>query len=153
MAKQLEIVEIAFERNTKANKDGSVLGTLTVGTREFPTIERGAGYVNLKQGDYVMVHSTKNTGRKIKCLRPEITRIGTLLVHDAYNDSSNQLQGCIAPGMEIKPNGMGILRSAQAMDEIWKLLGGWEAGKKVTLKVENNLPGETRTKDTWERLK
>jgi|SRR5688572_4576004 hypothetical protein len=147
------ITEISFEREAAANKDGSVFGTLTVGTTKFPTIERGKDFVNLKQGSYVMKHSTKVTGRKVNCLRPEIVQITTLLIHDALGDSSNNLEGCIAPGMEKKASNMGIRRSAEAMDAIWKLLGGFEEGKKVTLNVLNNVPGESRTKDTWDRLK
>lgn len=150
---EIPITEISFEREAAANKDGSVFGTLTVGAKKFPTIERGKNFVNLKQGSYVMKHSTKVTGRKVKCLRPEIVQITTLLIHDALGDSSNNLEGCIAPGMEKKPTNMGILRSAAAMEEIWKLLGGFEEGKKVTLNVLNNVPGESRTKDTWDRLK
>jgi hypothetical protein len=149
----IAITEISFEREATANKDGSVFGTLTVGTTTFPTIERGAGFVNLKTGSYVMKHSIKNTGRRIQCLRPEIVQIYTLLIHDALGDSSNNLEGCVAPGMEKKANNLGIRRSAEAMEAVWKLLGGFEEGKKVTLNVLNNVPGETRTKDTWERLK
>ena len=150
---EITITEISFERDTAANKDGSLFGTLTVGTTKFPTIERGKDFVNLKSGSYVMKHSIKNTGRKVQCLRPEIVQIATLLVHDALGDSSNNLEGCIAPGMEKKANNLGIRRSAEAMEAIWKLLGAFEEGKKVTLNVLNNVPGETRTKETWQRLK
>lgn len=48
---------------------------------------------------------------------------------------------------------MGILKSADAMEEIWKLLGGYKLKTKVTLNVWSNTPGETRTKLTWGKLK
>jgi hypothetical protein len=101
-----------------------------------------------------MQHSTKNTGRTVKCLRPVEQAYRTLLIHDALNDNSNNLTGCIGPGMSKKASpGMGIRRSAEAMEAIWKLLGGWKNGKTVTLHVTGNVPGEARTKATWQRGK
>ncbi|MBI3469694.1 MAG: hypothetical protein HY000_42390, partial [Planctomycetes bacterium] len=128
-------------------------GKFQVGLHTFPTIERGVKYVNFKKGDYVMVHSWKRTKRIIKCLRPVIKQIDTLLIHDALYDSGDNLTGCVAPGMEKRQDAEGIMRSASAMEEIWKLLGGFEEGKQCTLHVVNNVPGETRTKETWGRLK
>ena len=145
---------IVLKRDLEAHRDGSIPGTLYVGDHKFPTIERGGGYVNLKVGDYVMEHSVKNTGRPVKCLRPIEKEVDTLLIHDAFKDSSLQLQGCVAPGMAKKPPpGVGILRSAKAMELLWTLLGGWEKGKQVTLHVLNNVPGETRTKMDWNRTR
>lgn len=149
-----DTTHIWFCRETVAYSDGSVPGQLRVGAMVFPTIERGGDRVNLKIGVYVMEHSTKRTGRKVKCLRPVESKLDTLLIHDAFNDSSLELEGCIAPGLAKKPPpGMGILSSAAAMDQIWALLGGWQAGKTVTLHITSNVPGEARTKETWERLK
>lgn len=149
-----EIKTIILERESVAYHDGSVPGTLYVGDRQFPTIERGGGYVNLKIGDYVMEHSEKISGRRIKCLRPVELELQTILIHAAYKDSSTNLEGCISPGMKKKPNpGMGILQADLAMEEIWKLLGAWKAGKKITLHVANNVPGEARTKEAWDRVR
>jgi len=149
-----EISLIVLERERKAYADGSIPGTLHVGTKKFPTIERGGGYVNLKIGDYEMEHSVKNTGRKVKCLRPVEAEVQTILIHDAKGDNSNNLAGCISPGLVKKPSpGMGIKHAALAMQEIWKLLGGWKRGKRVTLHVASNVPGDRRTKETWGRTR
>jgi hypothetical protein len=152
MAKEIEL--IILERAGKAYPDGSTPGTLHVGDRKFPTIERGGGYVNLKVGDYVMEHSRKRTGRPIRCLRPVESTIEAILIHAAYKDNSEQLEGCVSPGMMKKPPpGMGILQADAAMEEIWKLLGGWKEGKKVTLHVANNAPGDARIKEVWDRVR
>ena len=44
------IPEILFRRESKAYADGSVPGVLTVQGQNFPTIERGNNFVNLKIG-------------------------------------------------------------------------------------------------------
>lgn len=121
----------------------------------FPTIERGGGYVSLKVGQYKMKHSKKIRGAgTINCLQCMDAEIDQILIHDALNDSSTTLQGCIAPGMSKKASpGMGILDSATAMTEIFKLLGGYSIGKGVILNVWSNVPGETRTRASWDRIK
>lgn len=128
------------------------------GRAVFPTIERGGVYVSLKIGQYEMKHSKKKRkgapGGVINCLQCTDSPIDQILIHDALNDSSVNLAGCIAPGMEKKPPpGQGILESEKAMEEIWKLLGGYSIGKLVTLNVWSNVPGETRTRKTWGKLK
>ena len=131
---------IVLERAPTAHADGSVPGTLHVGDTSFPTIERGGGYVTLKIGDYVMEHSWKKTGRRVKCLRPVQKEIDTILIHDARYDSSTELKGCISPGMAKKPfPGQGILDAEGAMNKLWKLLGGYVPGRRVTLHVLNNV--------------
>jgi hypothetical protein len=117
----------------------------------FLTLERGTKFINLKIGSYQMKHSTKIEGRKVKCLRPTDWRISTLLIHDALNDNPSTLEGCIAPflfGGEANNQ-----TSAEAMELLWTMLGGWQEGKKVTLNVLTNVPGDKRTKETWSRLR
>ncbi|MEO0820751.1 MAG: DUF5675 family protein [Pseudomonadota bacterium] len=124
-------------------------------TRLFPTIERGNGYVNLKIGQYALKHSKKKRGKgTIDCLQVvEHKAIDQILIHDALRDSSTTLEGCIGPGLTRKPSpGQGILDSAEAMKEIFKLLGGYSLGTRATLNVWSNVPGETRTKLTWARI-
>jgi hypothetical protein len=116
----------------------------------FLTMERGTKYVNLKIGTYEMKHSTKIEGRKVKCLRPTDWRIGTLLIHEALNDDPRNVTGCIAP-FSFGGQAYGQ-SSAEAMEFLWTMLGGWQDGKKVTLKVLTNVPGDSRTKETWKRL-
>lgn len=154
---------IILKRDPNPHADGSIPGTLYVGDKEYPTIERGQGYTTLKIGDYRMEHSWKNTGRRIRCLRPVEDNIAHLrakeksvtsvLIHAAYKDSSLKLEGCVSPGMKKKPDGgMGILDADEAMDEIFELLGGFQEGKTVVLHVANNAPGDTRIKETWDRV-
>ncbi|MEZ5427069.1 MAG: hypothetical protein R2747_12440 [Pyrinomonadaceae bacterium] len=117
----------------------------------FLTMERGVRYVNLKIGTYEMKHSIKNTHRRVKCLRPTDRRLSTILIHDALNDDPRNITGCIAP-FPFGGESCGQ-SSAEAMELLWTMLGGWHEGKKVTLKVLTNVPGETRTKETWGRLR
>lgn len=126
--------------------------------RLFPTIERGGTYTSLKVGYYTLKHSKKKRksapGGVINCLQITDHQINQVLIHDAMHDSSTTLKGCIAPGLVRKPPpGAGILDSAEAMDAIWTLLGGYGLGDEVKLAVWSNTPGETRTRETWKRLK
>ena len=159
-----EIKLIILEREPKAHADGSVPGILHVGDRAFPTIERGGTYVSLKTGDYRMEHSWKQSGRRVKCLRPiepnkaflrkKEKSVESILIHDAFKDNSTELEGCISPGMRKKPGrGMGILDAAEAMEEIWELLGGFREGTEITLHVLNNVPDDSQTKETWDRVR
>ena len=121
----------------------------------FPTIEHGGTTISLKIGQYKLKHSKKKReppiGNTINCL--QVTghpKIDQILIHDAWKDSSNNLAGCIAPGMKKKTKGPGgVLQSAKAMEEIWKLLGGYRIGTEVTLNIWSNTPGETRTIHNW----
>jgi hypothetical protein len=136
-------------RVKKMFDDGKACREQNLGT--FLTLERGTRYINLKIGLYEMKHSTKIEGRQVKCLRPTDYRISTLLIHDALNDNPDNLEGCVAPflfgGEAYNHN------SAEAMELLWTLLGGWEEGRKVTLVVLTNVPGDRRTKETWNRFK
>jgi hypothetical protein len=135
-------------RVKKVIDTGDVCREMNLGT--FLTLERGVKFVNLKVGSYEMEHSTKIEGRKVKCLRPTDHRISTLLIHDALDDNPRTLEGCIAP---FKFGGQSDgQNSAEAMELLWTLLGGWEAGKKVWLVVLTNVPGEKRTRESWKRL-
>lgn len=133
---------------------GHVTGVMTIkrGGAEvgkFSTLERGVKFTNLKIGEYEMYHSKKRKGRQVKCLRPTNIYISSVLIHDAYKDNAATLEGCIAPflfGSEAHYVG-----SAQAMEKLWELLGGYDEGQKskVTLRVLNNVPGEKRTAADW----
>jgi hypothetical protein len=133
---------------------GHVFGVMTVKQNgaevgKFSTLERGVKYTNLKVGTYEMHHSRKNRGRQVKCLRPTNLYIMSVLIHDAYKDDANQLEGCIAPflfGSEAHYVG-----SAEAMDKLWELLGGYDESHKakITLRILNNFPGEKRTASEW----
>lgn len=120
--------------------------------KTFSTRERGHGYVSLRVGTYKMKHSIKNTNRKVKCLRPVESSIQTILIHDADKDNPGSLTGCIAPG--TMSGAAYWSDSAEAMEELWSLLGGWEDGREETLHVMTNVSyipsGQTRAE--WGRV-
>lgn len=139
---------------TGPDKDGYEMGYLMfpkIG-KMLTTRERGHGYVSLRIGKYRMKHSIKNTNRKVQCLRPVESSITTILIHDAYKDRPETLEGCIAPGK--MGGGANWHDSAQAMEELWRLLGGWESEKEITLQVMTNVsyipPGQKRKE--WGRV-
>jgi len=51
--------------------------------------ERSDKTVSLRIGNYTMKHSTKITGRNVRCLRPTDFLISTILIHDAFQDDPN----------------------------------------------------------------
>ena len=115
----------------------------------FSTLERGVKFTNLKIGVYEMHHSKKNKGRQVKCLRPTEFYIASVLIHDAYKDDAKNLEGCIAPflvGGEAHYSG-----SAEAMEQLWTLIGGFDSNHKKTIKLNilNNMPGDNRTATEW----
>ena len=117
----------------------------------FYTRERGNGYVSLRVGTYIMEHSTKIKGTQVRCLRPVEGQIAGILIHQS--SSPLGLEGCIAPGFPGEESDW--TNSALAMESIFFLLGGFERGKKVTLRVVTNvsyIPGDA-TRDNWQRLK
>lgn len=111
------------------------------------------GYSSLRIGIYVMEHSKKRTGRPVKCLRPVESAIQRILIHDAYDDDPDTLEGCIAPG--IIGGEADWTNSALAMDKLFEAIGGFEEGKQVRLVVLNNAtnvdPWQGRT--GWRELK
>lgn len=142
---------IELTRFPQLTDKNHIKGTLVVYLNDsqvgsVQTLERGKGFVNLKTGEYEMTHSMKNKGRQVKCLRPTETRFQTLLIHDADKDDPNNLEGCIAPFLF---NDGEWMKSAEASDFLFTYLGGFNLGKKATLKILTNVPGETRTKETW----
>lgn len=139
---------------TGPDKDGFEMGYLMfpkIG-KMLTTRERGHGYVSLRVGKYTMKHSIKNTNRQVPCLRPVEGSITTILIHDAYKDRPESLEGCIAPGK--MGGGANWHDSAQAMEELWRHLGGWKSDKEIILQVMTNVSyvsgGENR--DKWGRV-
>jgi hypothetical protein len=133
---------------------GHVCGVMTIRqggaeVAQFSTLERGLKFTNLKIGTYEMHHSKKNKGRQVKCLRPTNKFISSVLIHDAYKDDANNLEGCIAPflfGSEAHYVG-----SAEAMDKLWEKLGGFDESHRqtITLRILNNFPNDNRTAAEW----
>jgi hypothetical protein len=131
------------------NRNGSVAGELAVGSKKWPTIERGVNYTFVRQGAYTLLMCVKTRGRAVNCLCfHESPAISTHLIHDADDDDHQSLEGCIAPGLSADEHG--IHDSAAAMDELWTALGGFVMWKKVTILVANNIRGDER-KEGWIR--
>jgi hypothetical protein len=116
---------------------------------QFSTLERGLDYTNMKVGSYEMIHSWKRTKSRVQCLRPTNRWITTVLVHAAFNDDAKWLEGCIAPFIVGTENH--YARSAEAIEEMFRLLGGFDdlTPKSVKLVILNNYPNEKRTAEQW----
>ena len=139
--------DITFKRTGTANANGSIPGTLTIGAKSWPTIERGRAYTFVRKGDYELLMCYKVSGRRVKCLCfHDDPSIATHLIHDAKDDLHTQLAGCIAPG--LTSSATGIQDSAKAMEQVFTALGGFKEWNKVTITVENNIHG-TETKEEW----
>lgn len=145
------MADITFKRTGAANGNGSIPGELTIGTKTWPTIERGVAYTFVRKGEYTLKMDVKNTGRKVNCLRFDHEGIRTHLIHDALNDSHLNLQGCIAPGTSFDVKG--IKGSAAAMLEVFAALGGFVSGRTKTISIENNIAGEESGEDWMKRRK
>lgn len=135
--------------------DGWIMGSLRLeqgihNLAWWPTMERGHGHVSLREGDYILEHSLKHKHRQIKCLRPIESAISSILIHDAYKDDPGYLEGCIARGISDSLNSWH--GSAEAMEQLWKCVGGWQQHKKLKLVVLSNAPGVKGTRETWARL-
>jgi hypothetical protein len=142
------MVEIVFRRRSAVNANGSVPGTLTIGAKSWPTIERGGPYTFVRKGEYTVKMDIKNTGRRIRCLRFDHDGIRTHLIHDSLNDNHRNLLGCISPGKTA--SNTGVTDSEEAMREVFQALGGFEQSLTKTITVENNIRGD-ETGEAWMR--
>ena len=145
------MADINFKRTGSVNDNGSVPGTLTIGEKSWPTIERGVKHTFVRAGEYNLKMDIKHTGRKVQCLRFNHDGIRTHLIHDALFDSHTNLEGCIAPGKTSDANG--IHSSADAMREVFLALGGFVQDAIKTIQVENNITGDETGKAWIERRK
>lgn len=141
--------DICFRRTGVVNRNGSVAGELAIGSRKWPTIERGVNHTFARQGSYSLLMCVKTSRRAVNCLCfHESPAISTHLIHDANHDDHQALTGCVAPGLRADENG--IHDSAAAMNEVWAALGGFVMWKMVTILVANNIHGN-ETKEEWIR--
>jgi len=140
-------------RDSDLDEHGHVQGYLWVkntgaGVAYFHTRERGHGFVRLRPGTYTMEHSTLTAYKDVQCLRPvglidrqqAVCLIHPVTKHVNPQDTANALEGCIAPflvGMAEVAGG-----SQAAMEQLWRLLGGYAVGKQATLKISNDVPAE-----------
>ncbi|HEY0459218.1 MAG TPA: hypothetical protein VGC97_08790 [Pyrinomonadaceae bacterium] len=150
-----ENLVIEVTRVSQQPNKGHVFGTMSVkkdGAEigKFSTLERGGEAPSLKIGDYEMHHSIKHKKRNVQCLRPTNMYISSILIHDAYNDDADELEGCIAP-FEFGAEADKLHGSAQAMVKLWEMLGGFDKTheKKIKLRILSNVPGDNRTAENW----
>lgn len=143
----------------------AIRGTMEVGGHRFDTIERAGGFVALKPGTYLaLMETSKNhglwtnaagkaiaakdapttpgakfTGRRQ--LRPQHSQTNNkgvkaaILVHAGSKPS--HFVGCIGVG---EKSGEGIGKSGASMATLFRLLGGYQDGKAVYLKVVGDPP-------------
>lgn len=151
----------------------AIRGTLEAGGHNFDTIERAGGYVALKPGTYLAfmeqsaahgiwtdatgkiipakdaatTQGAKFTGRRQ--LRPQHSQTNSkgakarILVHAGSKPS--HFIGCIGVG---EKSSTGLTKSGASMNELFKLLGGYQEGKAVYLKVVGEPPPTTKPPKT-----
>ena len=136
-----------YERGTEIVKQqGStaiaVRGTLTVRSRTFDTIERAGGYVHLQESStsYLCHMEESPTHNKRHQLRPVHTiynakhNLAAILIH-AGNKPSHFV-GCIGVG---RKSAEGLIGSADCIDELFELLGGFRVGASAWLQVSGDI--------------
>jgi hypothetical protein len=140
--------KIQFRRTGVVNAgNGSVMDELRIGVQKWPTMERGGDYTFVRKGVYTLLMCNKISGRAVNCLCfSDSPAISAHLIHDALNDDSTEITGCIAPGRGT--DRYGVHDSADAMIDVFAALGGFFMWKKVTIFVENNIKGD-ETKEEW----
>jgi hypothetical protein len=79
------MADITFIRLSPPNNNGSVRGRLTIGSKTWDTIERGARYTFVRKGEYNVKMDHKKTGKLLKCLRFDHPGARTHLIHAANN--------------------------------------------------------------------
>ena len=151
-------VELVLTRKA-VNKDESRPGDLKVtgtdGTvKTFPTIE-GKNRPWLRKGEYEFYMDNKRTGQAAKCLRSKKWFLAPFLIHKTFGkEDGAALEGCIGPGLSRNTKG-GVKQSAEAMDQIFKMLGGFpkkiDKDNLIKFKVTNNVPGGSGTQTSFEK--
>ncbi len=150
-----EDLVIEVMRTGEQPDKGHVFGVMTIKNKDtevgkFSILERGGKAPSLKIGVYEMRHSRKHKGRQVQCLRPTNMYISSILIHDAYHDNADELEGCIAPFL-FGTEADNLYGSAEAMTQLWELIGGYDESqqKTILLKILSNVPGDNRTAEKW----
>lgn len=122
---------------------------VTVGGFSCHAIERGDGFVRLPNGLYLARMATwtsrrsGSTARSIVfagCLDgPMLTakQQQELEEEDIHMHPANwpwQLEGCVAPGISTSRNG--VVRSGEALGLIFNMLGGYENGRTLEVRIK-----------------
>jgi Family of unknown function (DUF5675) len=124
------------------NAEGS-RGYIVIGEIAYFSLERSGGYVTLPKGKFECVmeqHKSKGrvfrvtaTGEHGHNVPRQAGGYAGILIHSANKPS--HLLGCVAPGR--KKETFGVSESKKAMEDIFTYCGGFGAGKKAWLEVDN----------------
>lgn len=135
-------------------------GRLLIGSRAWPTIERGGGFVHLEPRVYVVEMALMANGRRALRVLPDgidgdtyprpktlasIVR-GRVYAHGLERPSDppdapaketlpHHLAGCIGPG--VTRTEFGVCDGRLAMMQIFHELGGFELGRRFELLVQD----------------
>jgi Family of unknown function (DUF5675) len=136
-----------YQRGTEIVKEAdttavAVRGTLTVRNQTFDTIERAGGYVHLSPSTTAYLcymeesptHNKRHQIRPVHTIHNSQNKLASILIH-AGNKPSHFV-GCIGVGQK-SPGG--ISNSADCMDELFELLGGFKVGSAVWLQVSGDM--------------
>ena len=120
-------------------------GTIKISGNTWHSIERMDGYKWLRPGTYdaTFAEWTSSTGNKSKSIRVLNIYDNRIYIHPA--NKPVQLAGCIAPGKAIAD--CGVASSKDALQEIFDELGGYDAGKRLKLKVTGTVAAGAGTKE------
>ncbi len=137
-------------QRTWKNKEGQkylrgimIIPGINVDYVAYDTIERMDGTPWLRPGLYhaAMEESVdpKNPGRRqirpVHSQRNSEGRICNFLIHPSA--PPHFLTGCVAPGYE---SARGLEASKESLETIFRILGGFEPGKRVHLSVSGIMP-------------
>ena len=130
MAKKLPRIEL-WRSGWIVSHDGShgEISELWIGDEMLWAVERRDGYVRLPEGTFTLKMEFSPTyGRKQFRVLGHKVKGGTapILVHSG--NYPEDVEGCIAPGLQATLNG--VANSEKAMTKLFSLWGGFEAGKE-----------------------
>jgi hypothetical protein len=147
------MADLEYERKKEETvNDGranGVRGDVKINVKSWYTIERMDGYKWLRPDNYEAEFGewTSSSGKKSKAIRVlgEYSQ-GRIYFHPA--NKPVELAGCIAPGKTKTSTGVGDSRNA--LLEMFDELGGYVEGKKLSLKVEGEMPEDAIKGDLLE---
>ncbi|MEP6901401.1 MAG: DUF5675 family protein [Actinomycetota bacterium] len=108
-------------------------GTLPAGNVSFETIERGGNYDSLPAGKFLLTMTNDKSRGRVFIVQPtgsyghkvptESGGTAGIMIHSA--DTPDDLTGCLAPGKSFDAASNTLLRSSEAMTDIFTFFGGF----------------------------
>jgi hypothetical protein len=146
MAGLSELSKIYLKRSGvvfSKDKAQGLRGTLKIGEVSLETIERADGHLKLPNGEFLMTSYTdpdrgkvlgvQNTGKYghnvPKWRDGKIVGTAGIMIHAA--DTPDDLTGCMAPGRSFDSSTNTLLKSSEAMSDIFTYLGGFGETKLI----------------------